>query len=630
MTKFRAVQTIGEWWQKFEKYPRTTWIFSIVWLVIIAWVAFLWNLGSTGLIDETEPLFAEAARQMTETGNWITPYFNGETRFDKPPLVYWLMAIGYKLIGVNEWAVRLPSALAAIALMGLGFYTLRYFGFATPAAASPSANQTQRTQRQLWLSAWIGSALIAFNMETLIWSRTGVSDMLLSGCIGGGLLCFFLGYVSEEKGRLGEGDSGRQGKIFSLPNPWYVAFYILIALAVLTKGPVGVVLPGLIIFTFLLYLGKFWQVLAEIRVIWGGLIFCLITIPWYVLVTLENGSTYINSFFGYHNLERFTSVVNDHAAPWYFYFLVILGLFAPWSIYLPLAIARLRVWQRDFWCRQPRSAQLSLFALFWFSGIFIFFTIATTKLPSYVLPLMPAAAILVALLWSEEFTPNSRSLPQKKTQTSNYGLLLSGIINILFLVLLATAFILVTQFVGPDPSAPDLPEKLNQSGIPWRGAVIWSTTAGFSIFFLRQRHQWRWLSITNLIGFVTCFIFVVTPASLMLDRLRQLPIRELATTIVQVQKPGENLWMIGIKKPSVVFYTQSPVQFFKNHFFVREYTNNRDNYQKHSSSLLILFQAKFIKKIPLHPQDYQLLDKKGAYQLLRVAKNKFFNASKNH
>ena len=99
-------------------------LLSILWLFAIAWVGFLWNLGNIGLVDETEPLFAEAARQMTVTGDWITPYFNGETRFDKPPLIYWLMAVAYRTLGVNEWAVRLPSALCAIGLTCLGFYTL--------------------------------------------------------------------------------------------------------------------------------------------------------------------------------------------------------------------------------------------------------------------------------------------------------------------------------------------------------------------------------------------------------------------------------------------------------------------------------------------------------------------------
>ncbi|HEY9872401.1 MAG TPA: glycosyltransferase family 39 protein, partial [Candidatus Obscuribacterales bacterium] len=354
--KFKVNNAVKYWSTVLDKQPNKAWAISILWLLAICWLAFLWNLGSTGLVDETEPLFAEASRQITVTGDWITPYFDGKTRFDKPILIYWLQAIAYKLIGVNSWAVRLPSALAAIALTVLGFYTLRYFGFPRPNTAQIEDPATIKNQeRQLWISAWIGAALIALNPETMVWGRIGVSDMLLSGCMGSALLAFFLGYAQVSQ-------PGVQAC-------WYMAFYALVALAVLTKGPVGIVLPVVIIGAFLLYLGNFREVLREMRPVRGLLIFAAIALPWYVLVILANGETYIDAFFGYHNLERFTGVVNGHRAPWYFYFLVILLGFAPWSVYLPVAIARLRFWQRESWRHQPRSTQLGLFALFWFAGI---------------------------------------------------------------------------------------------------------------------------------------------------------------------------------------------------------------------------------------------------------------------
>ena len=109
------------------RHPKSGWILSMAGLVAIAIMAFLWHLGSVGLVDETEPLFAEAARHMKISGNWITPYFNQETRFDKPPLIYWLIALGYYMVGVNEWAVRLPSAISAIALMVGCFLTVQKF-----------------------------------------------------------------------------------------------------------------------------------------------------------------------------------------------------------------------------------------------------------------------------------------------------------------------------------------------------------------------------------------------------------------------------------------------------------------------------------------------------------------------
>ncbi len=93
-----------------KKDTKTLWIFSFLWLFIISFIAFIANLGSIGLMDKTEPMFVEAARQMMITGDWVTPYWNGETRFDKPPLTYWLVSLSFNLFGVNEWGARIPSA----------------------------------------------------------------------------------------------------------------------------------------------------------------------------------------------------------------------------------------------------------------------------------------------------------------------------------------------------------------------------------------------------------------------------------------------------------------------------------------------------------------------------------------
>jgi 4-amino-4-deoxy-L-arabinose transferase-like glycosyltransferase len=257
--------------------------------------------------------------------------------------------------------------------------------------------------------------MMALNIETIAWARIGVSDMLLTGCMGAALLAFFLGYIQQDPltNDSSNPNSNSNAKK-ATTNLWYLAFYIFIALAILAKGPVGIVLPGLIILLFLLYvgqgLGQFWSVIQEMKPIRGLLIILAIALPWYLFVTWANGEAYLNSFFGYHNFERFTNVVNKHSAPWYFYFIVVLMGFAPWSLYLPVAIARLKWWQRNYWQRQPRIQHLGLFALAWFVGIFGFFTVAATKLPSYVLPLMPAAAILVALLFTSNY-PQSDPVP---------------------------------------------------------------------------------------------------------------------------------------------------------------------------------------------------------------------------
>ncbi|MGA9379500.1 MAG: glycosyltransferase family 39 protein, partial [Phormidium sp.] len=576
-----------------ETHPKMVWLFSILWVLLIGWLAFFWHLGSVGLVDETEPLFAEAARQMVVTGDWITPYFNGETRFDKPALVYWLMAIAYHTIGVNEWAVRLPSALSAMALTALGFYTLQRFGFPSLQGSRGEENSKLKAfpvPSTQFLSAWIGAALIALNPITIAWARTGVSDMLLSGCIGTSLLCFFIGYAAKD-----ESNSPENSRSFWFNiSPWYIAFYVLSALAVLTKGPVGIVLPVIIIAGFVIYLGNWREVWREMRPVWGSLIFSAIALPWYILCYLRNGNDFIEAFFGYHNVERFTQVVNRHSAPWYFYFLVVLVGFFPWSIYLPLAIAKLRFWQVKKWRNSARSSQLGLFALAWFFGIFGFFTIAVTKLPSYVIPLMPAAAILVALLFSEQisFVISEKFLITNKEKfQTNKGLFWSGIFNVVLCIAIAGVLLYLPGILGYDPAIPDLRQLLEKSGLAVRGFLIWGITAIALVFLLQHRRRLPFLVIPNFLAFVALLIFVLTPASFLLDGARQMPLRHLSAVVRQVEKPGEELFMIGFKKPSVVFYTQRNVDYFEGFNETFNYIRKTSAANPNRTSVLILSQS---------------------------------------
>ncbi len=627
---------------EFRNRPIAPKLLSLLWLCAIAWVGFLWNLGNIGLVDETEPLFAEAARQMTVTGDWITPYFNGETRFDKPPLIYWLMAVAYRTLGVNEWAVRLPSALCAIGLTCLGFYTLQQFTHSKEegrrkeeeARKNEEGHDTDRDTDTrmnvtmfppplpLFLSTpWIGAALIALNPQTIAWGRTGVSDMLLVGCMCSALLAFFLGYTLEEQREKAE-ISPVSASLF--PNKWYLTFYVLIALAILAKGPVGIVVPALIVGSFGLYLGNFRQLWREMRPVSGILIILAIALPWYILVILANGQTYIDSFFGYHNFQRFTAVVNKHSAPRYFYFFVVLVGFAPWSIYLPVAIARTRFWQRSYWRRQPRSAQLSLFALFWFACIFGFFTIAVTKLPSYVLPLIPAAAILVTLLWSDIIAgnePQNRRIKlEKKPNSLPRGLLVTYIFNVVFLLMIAGATFYCYNWLGDDPAMPNFPQAIQQSGLLIVGGTIWITTA-VAIALLLWKRQQRWILVANFIGLVAFIIFGLTPAYKVVDINRQLPLRQLAQVAVQQKLPGEEFIMVGFWKPSLVFYTQGSVTYYRVVTKAIDYIKESKN-PTSPSILLLGYPEKFVE-LGLQPNQYQLLDSRGAYQLARVPRQAF-------
>ncbi len=569
-------------------------------LGLICTMAFLWHLGSIGLIDETEPLFAEASRQMVVTGDWVTPYFNGITRFDKPPLVYWLMALGYLVLGVNEWAVRLPSALGAIALITLLFFTLRRFGYALPRVAQAEP-EGRISDRQRWLAAGLGAAMLALNLQFIVWARTGVSDMLLCAGISIALLCFFWGYVGDE----GEVRPG------FWPRPAYLGCYLAMVGAVLAKGPVGIVIPGFVILSFLAYMGNFKTVWQEAKVWSGAVIFALLTIPWYVLVILAHGQTYIDDFFGYHNVDRFTQVVNNHSGPWYFYFLVVAVGFFPWSLGLPVAMVRLRFWGRSHWQAQPRRAHLGILALIWFGVIFLFFTIAVTKLPSYTLPLLPAAAILVALFWTQALT-----LPPTAPRRWNHSLgeWLTGAAHGILALAAGVVWWILPRILGPDSAAPNFPGVLMASGLPVLGGVIWLIAGGVTLVLLWRNTTRRWIVVVNLLAFF-CFVsFVVVPTLNVVDQERQQPLRELSLLAKRVKDPLEELLMIGFMKPSVAFYSQSPVRFFSHSPHALEAIQG----ERGASTLLMISHPEAITELGLTPEDYQVLRQSGAYQLTRV------------
>jgi len=212
---------------------------------------FFYGLGHAPLIDPDEGRYAEIPREMLERGDLITPTLNYVNYFEKPPLLYWLNAGSMKLLGQNEFAARFPSALA-----GLLTVLVTYV-----------AGRRLMDRR----SGLIGAFMLGSSTGFLFQSRIILTDMLLTLCLSTALFCFLLATQSQEKRR-----------------PFfYRLFFIFCALAVLTKGLIGIVLPAGIIFFYLL-LGRRWHILPEIP--WGsGLcLFLLVAAPWFVLVSLKN------------------------------------------------------------------------------------------------------------------------------------------------------------------------------------------------------------------------------------------------------------------------------------------------------------------------------------------------------
>jgi 4-amino-4-deoxy-L-arabinose transferase-like glycosyltransferase len=539
---------------------------AIVWILALGGIAFFYRLGSTGLVDETEPLFVEAARQMTVTGNWITPYFNQVTRFDKPPLIYWLMAIAFQTLGVNEWAARLPSAIAGTVLTGFCFYILKRF---VPSKIAP----------------FLGSGIVALNLITLFFGRLGYSDMLLSVCFGGSLFAFFLGYASNKQ--------------------WYRAFYVLMGLAVLTKGPVGVVLPSAIVIIFLLWVGKLREVLREMEPLKGAGIFLLISVPWYVLAYVQNGNAFIESFFGVHNVDRFTSVVNQHSGAWYYHLVIVLVGFFPWSLCLPAAIVHVL---RSNWREKPRLEHLGSFALVWFSVVLIFFTIAVTKYITYTLPLYPAAAILVTLWYVHHFSQPRQS----------QGLKLTVFFSIVISIALGICAFYSPKWLNNDPSMPNLGLRMEQTGLQHVAASIWITVAIVGLI-LAVRYQLRWFWAANLIGFAAFIWFFITPAITVIDSVRQLPLRQIAQATIEEKRPNEPIVMAtdAFEKPSLVFYTREPITFINRARMIQPYLKQLGKEGK-TNSIALITTPTALRDSGMKPNQYRFLQQYSDYQLVRV------------
>lgn len=321
------------------------------------------NLGAHSLWDVDEGINAEAAREMMEAESYISPLFNFELRTAKPALLYWLQMISYSLFGVNEFAARLPSVLAAM-LTVLLTYELgrRMFG--------PSAGL-------------LGGLVLASAIEFCMLAHAATPDSTLLLFT---VLTFYLFWIGSRDGR----------------QWWYAPVGLAEGFACLTKGPIGLVLPTTAIILFLIWNGE-WKRLLNKRMVWWFLAFFVAAGPWYILVTVETRGAWIKQFIGRENVNRFMTPMENHRGPFYYHFAALFVFFAPWSIFLIGTI-----WHAIQEARKPVEPgksypprEASRFLLCWISTYLLFFSLAATKLPNYVAPIYPALAILTARLLSQ-------------------------------------------------------------------------------------------------------------------------------------------------------------------------------------------------------------------------------------
>ncbi len=554
-------------------------------------IIFFLGLGTTGLVDETPPLFAAAARAMSESGDWLTPKVNGIFRFDKPPLIYWLMGFFYSLPKNEIWdsfgtlSARLPSALASLFLMLMIGDTL----FCWP----------QKSNRQ-FLTPIVASLGFALSPLIIIWSRTAVSDALLTGILGISLLLFWRRMASEN-------------------NDQCISAWVFLGFAILVKGPVAFVLALLTITSFL-FCQKNWKtLLSKIKPKKGFLITILISVPWYLLELLKEGKPFWDNFFGYHNFQRYTSVVNNHAEPvWFFLYIMILASL-PFTPFLYHGIFKTF---KDFFKSSKESSNVTetlyIYSLCWLMSVLIFFSLSATKLPSYWLPAIPAAALLT-----------SNSFISLKNINKSY--LYLWIFNILILFGFSIAFFFSNIWLSTinDPEMPNLASELISSGIIFKAKLFFFsfTLLAIILFSLKFRNILLYLQILLLIG----QSYLMSPIRKLADTSRQLPLRNISKLILDIREGRETLAMIGIRKPSLHYYSRQIVFYEPNteegliNLSERLNTDRRENYEDQPDyeykSLLVVIDEYSTRREQWSKINHQKLGKFGIYNLWRIQKS---------
>ena len=492
-------------------------------LFALAVLLLFTGLGELGLTDRDEGSNAEAAREMLESGNWVYPTLNGEPRFAKPVLIYWLTASGYLAFGVDEFTARLPSAV-----FGVGLIILQY-AFLSRLRGS--------------FVGLLGALILLLNIEIVAIGRLALTDSVLMFFTTLALFGFWLG-LHEPHGR----------RFFWL-------FYVGMALGTLTKGPIGFLVPLIVVVPYLTVTrrwSQFWRMGFPVT---GTLVFLFLAVPWYAVMLWIHGSRYTTSAQA-DTVGRFFSIIGGHGGTIFFYMPVLLFGFFPWSAFLPVALYQVLKEWREFrrasqgpartspsgW-RTAGAQELELFAALWLVGGFLFFSLSATRLPHYIGPLYPAAAILVASYWKRAITE-----PMSAGINLSFKLLL-GLGYLLGFVLILSRF-LYYHYI--DQVAKEFPvaAQVDPGGGLVIAGLILLVGAGVSAYFglSPERRAGAFWAAGVTIGLV-----LLVAVEWVLPRFSRYfidPPHELAYVAGLNLAPEERLIVYGPPKPSVLFYAK--------------------------------------------------------------------------
>jgi len=540
---------------------------NLVLLLILAGLLFCLNLGGMGLTDRDEGRNAEAGREMLETGDWISPTFNYEPRYAKPVFVYWLMSLSYHSFGVGEFAARFPSALFAVALILAQYLFLAHL-------RGP-------------VIGIFASLMLLVNLEMIGLGRAALTDSVLIFFTTLSLFGFWLGLHGEGRMR-----------------HWMWAFYVGMALATLTKGPVGFLVPLLAVIPYL-SLTKRWDQFWRMGLPLAGTALCLLlTLPWYLAMLHIHGEDYFRIAQA-HTIGRFLKPMEGHSFSVFFYIPVLFLGFFPWSGFLPAALHQtFKDWRAARGTPVTSPQELEWFAAIWLIGGFLFFTLSSTRLPHYIGPLFPAAAILAVSYWS-------RCLLDPKTPGTRTSIHLIMGLGFLLAAGFSVAPSLYAHFTDKIISEFPLAAQIDLGSGPYLASgllLIGTALVGYFGLNDAQRAGAFWAAGATLACVVFVALVVIVPR---INQYVIAPPQELAYAAGLNLSPDDRFIVYGTTRPSTVFYAKRKVIFIQR--------GEEDQMRRHFGQpgrTMILLQSRLRPQLPAETQNYVTLLERYGYSLL--------------
>jgi 4-amino-4-deoxy-L-arabinose transferase-like glycosyltransferase len=347
-------------------------------LLFFAIAAFyFYGLGHLPLVGPDEPRYAQVAREMFLRGDLITPTLGGRTWFEKPALLYWMIIASFKLFGVTEWSARLPSAIS---------------GLLTVAAVFVVGCQLEAVideENKLQGYAFWSAIAAATTIGIVVFSQAVSFDIILTMTTTWALAFYFLYNLHEFSDVTGK------------PRGWLLAgFYIFIGLSLLAKGLVGIVMPVGVVGLYHIFQRSLPGRKIFISLLWGFPLALIVAGIWYAPVIWRHGWLFVDQFFIQHHFARYISNKYHHSQPVYFYLLVLPLLALPWTAFLVNGLMQFKPWLWHAGAEigdraDQSSSRLMTFAVAWFVFPLVFFSFSGSKLPGYILPVLPAAALIV-------------------------------------------------------------------------------------------------------------------------------------------------------------------------------------------------------------------------------------------